>query len=262
MQNHPRSAARSWRDPGPLVIAHRGASGHAPENTLAAFRMARELGADGVELDVRLTRDGEVVVFHDENLRRVARREAPIHALTLTELRRLDVGGWFHAAFGGERVPTLAEVFDAIPGLLVNVEIKAEISDDPRRLCAAVASLLRGQPEGRVLVSSFHPGALWAFRRYDRTTAVGYLHHAEQSLPLRRAWPARLVCPNAMHPDKKLLSPAYVARARQQQRRVFVWTVNEEAEISAALAAGADGVITNYPERALRQLGRGAAPIN
>jgi glycerophosphoryl diester phosphodiesterase len=248
----PQNEARSfsWNSSAPLVIAHRGASGHAPENTLAAFRRARELGAEGVELDVRLCASGEVVVFHDEDLRRVARREASAEQLNLRELQRLDVGGWFGAAFEGERVPTLEEVFAAIPGMLVNVEIKAEVLSHPRRLCAAVAEIVRSQPAGRVVVSSFHPCALWEYRRFDRETPLGYLHHAEQGFPLRKAWPAAWLGVSAMHPDKRLLTAGYAERAHRKGLRVNTWTVNESDEIRAALAAGADAVITNYPDRA------------
>src|SRR3990172_9877913 len=94
----------------PVVIAHRGASGSCPENTLAAFRRAAALGADMIELDVQLTRDGEVVVIHDWTLDRTTSGTGPVRACSLAELRRLDAGAWFDAAFAGERVPTLGEV--------------------------------------------------------------------------------------------------------------------------------------------------------
>src|SRR5512147_1098251 len=108
----------------PLVLGHRGASAAAPENTLAAFRLAMEQGADGVELDVHRCATGEVVVIHDEDARRTAGADLRVAASPLAALRALDAGGWRGERFQGERIPLLAEVLEALPGALVNVELK------------------------------------------------------------------------------------------------------------------------------------------
>jgi glycerophosphoryl diester phosphodiesterase len=237
-----------------LNIGHRGASAHAPENTLAAFRKAAELGADGVELDVQRCRTGEVVVVHDEDLSRVAGLKRRVRDLSLAQLKELEVGAWFDEEFRGERIPTLDEVFGAIPELLVNVELKLGPREDPRPLCAAVAEIVRRQAPGRVLVSSFHPAALFLYRRLDPQTPLGYLHHIQQPLPLRLALPALALRPFAMHPDKHLMDHRYLARARQIASAVHVWTVDDPHELAFVLNAGVDGVITNYPDRVRRLL--------
>ena len=145
----------------PLVIAHRGASGTAPENTLAAFRRAVACGADMVELDVQLTRDGEVVVVHDFTLDRTTDGTGAVGASSLAEIRRLDAGAWFAPAFLGEAVPTLGEVLGAI-GLPVNVELKP-VGD--QGLEAETLAVVRAAGAlGRVVFSSFDPGALERLR--------------------------------------------------------------------------------------------------
>src|SRR5512138_1617646 len=136
-----RTVPPAPRVPGrPLVLGHRGASADAPENTLAAFRLALAQGADGVELDVWRCATGEVVVAHDEDARRVAGVDLRIRDAPLAALRALDVGAWKGDRFGGERIPLLAEVLEALPGAVVNVELKAAGRDV--RLAAAVARVI------------------------------------------------------------------------------------------------------------------------
>lgn len=237
-----------------LNIAHRGASGVAPENTLAAFQKAAELGADAIELDVQLCASGEVVVVHDADLRRVAGQNVRVAKAPLGALKELDVGSWFGPDFSGERIPTLEEVFEAVPDLLVNVEIKAGLRDDPRPLCAAVAEIVKRQKPGRVLISSFHPGALLFYRRLDPETPLGYLHYHKQSFPLRMALPAFWLKPFAMHPDRNLMDHRYLARARQISSAIHVWTVDDPRELAFVLSADVDGVISNYPDRVRKLL--------
>ena len=127
----------------PLIIAHRGDVTSAPENTLPAFRSAYERGADGIELDVRLTRDRQLVVFHDRTLKRTGGRRAMVSNVTLDEVRALDVGGWFAQEFHGEQAPTLDEVFELLPrDYLINVEMKAVI-DNMRFIAHRVAEAVR-----------------------------------------------------------------------------------------------------------------------
>jgi glycerophosphoryl diester phosphodiesterase len=243
------SNIQSWETATrPLNIAHRGASGFAPENTLLAFRKAAELGADGVELDVQRCATGEVVVTHDETMQRLSGKSFVVRESSLSKLHACDVGAWFGEEFRGEKIPTLDEVFAAIPGMLVNVELKLGLRDDPRPLCAAVAALVKSQPAGRILISSFHPVALFVYRRYDPQTPLGYLYSAKQSLPFRSGVPALGLKPFAMHPEHSLLS-RNLPFARKVSKRVNTWTVNEPVEIEAALRAGVNGVISNYPDR-------------
>jgi glycerophosphoryl diester phosphodiesterase len=233
----------------PLVIGHRGASAHAMENTLTAFRLAIAHGADGVELDVMQCASGEVVVFHDFDLRRLAGRPERIADLPLAALREV-------ALAGGERIPTLDQTLDALGDALVNVELKAARASDGQGLAVQVAALLRRRhTEGRVLVSSFNPFALARFRAAAPAIPVGVLCHAQQRTPLREAWARRLLRPLAIHPDRALCDHDHVARWRREGLMVNVWTVDGEAEVRRLAALGVDGLITNDPRRTRALLG-------
>jgi glycerophosphoryl diester phosphodiesterase len=231
----------------PLVIAHRGASKDAPENTLAAFSLARQQGADGVELDVIRCASGELVVFHDDDLARLGGGTARdlVRRMTWDALRERDVGG-------GERMPTLDQVFDAVGPLMVNVELKsaptwAERARDDG-LAADVAELIgrRGLAE-QVLVSSFDPLLLQRFRGRAPKIATGLLFAHDQSLPLRRAWARRVVRPAAVHPESVLVDAVTLRGWRDAGYAVNVWTVDDPAEVRCLGALGVDGIITNTP---------------
>ena len=237
---------------GPLVIGHRGASAHALENTIEAFARARADGADGVELDVLLCRTGEVVVFHDDDLKRLADRPERIDALSFADVRdvRLSRGG---------RIPTLAEAFEAVGSeLLVNVELKASGTS-----AAGLAALADGVARvvqdlgvaARVLVSSFSPLAVRAWMRRAREIPAALLFESEAPLPLRRAWAAAWLRPSALNPDLRLCTPARVARWHARGYGVNVWTVDDEAKLRACRDMGVDGVISNDPAHARRVLG-------
>jgi glycerophosphoryl diester phosphodiesterase len=230
----------------PLVIGHRGASGTRPENTLVSFRRAAELGADMVELDVQLTRDGEVVVMHDATLERTTDGRGSVRDHSLAELRRLDAGRWFDPAYAGERVPTLAEVFEAV-ALAVNVELKP-CGDDG--LEAATLGVVEAAGAlGRVVFSSFEARALQRLRALAPRAELAVLWNRG---PIAGAIErARGVAARALHIRKDALAPATLAAARGAHLAVRVWTVNEPAEIGWPTVAGVDGVFSDFPERFL-----------
>jgi len=245
-----RASPRAPRAEGrPLVLGHRGASADAPENTLAAFRLALEQGADGVELDVWRCATGEIVVCHDEDARRVAGSPLRVPDAPLDALRALDVGTWRGERFRGERIPLLEEALEALPGAVVNVEMKSRGDADPR-LARALAALLGGRGDAaRVVVSSFDWGLLRAFRRAAPGVAVGLLFERSAAWRLRLAAGIALVRPSAVHPERRLVSEA---RARAWARRglaVNVWTVDEPGEAERLCALGAAAVVTNAPGR-------------
>jgi glycerophosphoryl diester phosphodiesterase len=224
-----------------LVYAHRGANRDALENTLPAFRRARELGADGVELDAWRCRSGEVVVFHDEDLRRLAGRPERVTDLSLGELRAVELEG-------GGRIPTLAEVLEEVGPFRVNIELKAPRALASRGLARAVASeLLRTTAAARAIVSSFNPLTLLAFRLAAPRIAAGLLVHERQRLALREGWAARPLGCAAIHPEAVLVTAARVARWRRAGLAVNVWTVDDPAEAARLVALGVDGIITNDP---------------
>jgi glycerophosphoryl diester phosphodiesterase len=228
------------------VIAHRGASADAPENTLAAFRLARAHGADGVELDVMRCATGEVVVFHDDDLVRLGGRAGETRATPFAALREIDLGG-------GEPIPLLDEVLEVLGPLLVNVELKSpprwreRLIDDG--LAAAVAGiLLRHDAGARALVSSFDPLLLGRFRVRAPAVATGLLFARDQARPYREAWAAALLRPMAVHPESSLIDARAVRRWHARALAVNVWTVDDPAELRLLAALGVDGLITNRPK--------------
>ncbi len=240
--------------PRPLILAHRGACVRETENTLAAFRRAIAAGADGVELDVQRCATGEVVVFHDEDLQRLAGHPERIDRLAWSELREVRLRG------GGE-IPTLAEALASCGEALVNVEIKHDglLPGGCRALVAGVADVVeRAGAAERVLVSSFAPAALWLWRRTRPDIPCGLLF--ERPRPFRRPWPLRtdhllpLLGPVAAHPEAGLCTPAAVAAWRRRGYAVHAWTVDEPERAVALAAMGVSGIITNRPEVALSAL--------
>ena len=236
---------------GPLVLAHRGANTLETENTLAAFRRAMADGADGVELDVQRCGTGEVVVFHDDNLSRLAGRPERIDQLSLGALREVRL------LRGGE-ILTLAEALDVCgPAALVNIEVKHAgiFPGGCRALVSGVAEAVTRAGAGqRVLVSSFSPGAVWLWRRIRPDVACGLLF--ERPRPFHRPWPLRtdillpLLRPLAVHPEETLCTRARVARWRARGYAVNAWTVDTPERIGELAAMGVSGIITNDPASA------------
>jgi glycerophosphoryl diester phosphodiesterase len=231
-----------------MILAHRGASKEARENTIAAFRLARAHGADGVELDVMRCQSGEVVVFHDDTLERIAGRPGAVRALPYRELKAVDLGG-------GERIPLLDEVLDEIGPLVCNVELKsaptffARAFDDG--LAGEVRTILqRHAAEKRAIVSSFDPLLLLRFRLRAPSVATGLLFSHDQALPLSHAWCAPLISPAALHPEASLVDERHVAAWHRRGYRVHVWTVDAPDQIARLAALGVDAVITNRPKEA------------
>jgi glycerophosphoryl diester phosphodiesterase len=238
--------------PLPLVIGHRGASALEPENSLAAFTRAARDGADGVELDVLCCETGEVIVFHDDDLSRLAGRPDRVADLSLAELRAVTLTS-------GARIPTLEEALEACgPGLLVNIELKTQgYAGGPiGPLVERVAAIVDRTGAGaRVLVSSFHPRAVWTWMRRAPEVPAGLLFEAEAALPLRAAWARHWLHPRALHPQAALCTPETVRGWHAHGYLVNVWTVDEPHTQHALAAMGVDAVITNDPARTRQILG-------
>lgn len=230
------------------VIAHRGASARAPENTLAALRLARAEGASWVEFDVKLSRDGHCILMHDELLQRTTNGRGEVAQYDLDELRRLDAGSWFAMRFAGERIPTLEEALALCVelGLDINLEIKpcpgrshetaAQVVDELRRFWPA------GQP--RPLISSFAVAALEEVRLRAPEMPRGLLI----GRPTLRALDMldRLECAT-LHCEARRASGELVARLKAQGRRLLVYTVNDAQWARRLLAMGVASVITDVP---------------
>jgi glycerophosphoryl diester phosphodiesterase len=229
-----------------LVIAHRGASGTCPENTLAAFRRAEALGADMVELDVQLTRDGEVVVMHDWTLERTTDGAGPVRERTLAEIGRLDAGAWFDPMFRGERVPTLADVLAAVR-LPVNVELKP-VGDDGLE-ARALEVVDSAGALGRVVFSSFVPAALERLAQHAPAAALAVLWDRGPIADAMRL--AERVGARALHLRKDAASVTALHAVAAAGLPVRLWTVNDPGEMARLAGPGIDGIFTDFPERFL-----------
>jgi glycerophosphoryl diester phosphodiesterase len=253
-----RTAGRLW----PVNFAHRGASARAPENTLEAFRLAVEAGAGGLELDVRMTRDGEVVVIHDATVDRVTDGSGAVAGMTLDEVRRFDAGYSFSPDGGrtfpyrgrGVRIPTLAEVYEEFPDAYVNADIKEA---QPEAEEAVLSVIKDAAAEGRTLVASTDHAVLRRFRKVSggristgasrREIAAFYvlssLHLEALVSPAYEA----LQVP-VEHRGIKLVTPRFVRAAHSRGVRVDVWTINDVAEMNQLLDLGVDVIMTDRPE--------------
>ena len=253
-----RAASQQYSRPGrPLVWAHRGASRAAPENTLAAFRLAAEMGADGIELDVQRCATGEVVVLHDESLGRTTGYAALLAETPWSTVRTLDAGARFSERFRGERVPLLADVLAQTPGtLLVNVELKCDRADDRGLTAAAVDVVRQARAEGRVLFSSFNPLCLWRARTFAPEVPRALLFERDSSFPLRHAFAAPLLSPVSLHPEDVLATPASIRSWRRRGYLVAPWTVDDPDRARSLLEAGATGIFTNVPDLMLARFAR------
>ena len=239
------------------VVAHRGASARAPENTLSAVRAAIACGADAVEIDVRRSRDGEFVVLHDPTLGRTTdvgvppwKRTAPrVDQLTLAELRRLDAGSWKAPSFVGERIPTLAEVMDLLASSRVGllVELKRPVGSEPRHL-TDLAALIRetALPHRRITVQSFDAHVVHDLRHLLPSVSLGVL---ARSVPRDLAAVSRWADQVGLH--HKSLDHRAVDHVKGWGMRCVTWTVNRHGSMRRVLDLGVDGVITDHPDALL-----------
>ena len=244
----------------PLNLAHRGASAYAPENTLAAFRLAAEMGADGVELDAKLSRDGAIVVVHDATVDRTTNGSGRISDLTLGQLKAFDAGSYFHSTFAGERIPTLDDVIDAVGDrLIINIEVTNYTSRRDGLELKVVERIARDGIADRVMISSFSPLALRRVKRAAPSLVCGLIYPAGAGAFFRHAWLARLIPGlEAQHPHFSLVNPAFVRRLHGRGQKVNTWTVNEEADMRRISAAGVDVIMTDRPDVLQRILNESA----
>ena len=233
-----------------LVWAHRGASGHAPQNTMAAFLLAAEMGADGIELDVHLSRDGEAVVIHDDTVDATTDGQGLVRSFTCAELQSLDAGGWFGEQFTGERIPTLAQVFENVGHrLLINVEIKVEAGYHPLEQEAETVRLIEdNQLVDRMIISSFSPSSLRRVHKLNPNIALGFLYDRREPAWLPRVLSWLGIAHQAVHPHFKMVNARYVDHAKRLGKQINVWTVNEQTDMRRMRDLGVDGIITNYPD--------------
>ncbi|WP_434382750.1 glycerophosphodiester phosphodiesterase [Melittangium boletus] len=234
-----------------LLLAHRGASAHAPENTLAAFQEAVAQGADGVELDAMVCGSGEVVVCHDDFLDRLAGEPWEVRRTSWERLRRADVGT--RLGFAPARIPLLADVLDALPThFLVNIELKCDHFED-LGLARKVARLVEERDMAdRVVISSFNPLCLFRMAAAAPTLRRGFLIDPDKGWGLQAHAVTPLVSSHSVHPYHAQCTPERVEGWRERGLRVAVWTVDDAQRARALREMGVSYLITNTP-RAVRE---------
>jgi glycerophosphoryl diester phosphodiesterase len=207
------------------------------------------MGADGVELDVILCADSEVVVSHDFSVERTTDGHGRVRELTLAQLKALDAGSWFGAQFAAERIPTLREVVQwAGDDMLLNIELKS-MSIRTDGLEEKVIGIIREHRlEHRIVLSSFNPFALRRVKQMAPDLHTGLLYSGDLPIFLRRAWLRPLARPSALHPHYQMVSDAYLLWARRRGYRVNVWTPDETPEMERLIAQKIDMIITNRPD--------------
>lgn len=249
----------------PRIIAHRGDSSHAPENTLAAIKMALDAGAEGVEFDVRLSKDGVPVVIHDETLKRTAGIDKKVSELTAAELAQIVVGSWFNKKFpkrederyGKESVPSLRNILDLLSSFEGRIYVEMKCTpEDIVALPKAVCSVLRGQKEQeRFVVKSFHLGSLPVVRSLLPDVNIAALFDVSIETLLRRKgslpFLAREFCANEISLHHALATPKLCRILNDIGMPITVWTVDRRSWLEKARKLGIGAVITNDPRKML-----------
>ena len=238
-----------------LILAHRGASGYAPENTMAAFRLAYQQKADGIELDVHLTADGEVVICHDDTLERTSTGSGELRKKPLAELQQYDFGAWFSDQYRNEKIPSFKEFWDWFITTENNFIVNVEIKNGPYfhiGIEQKLIGIMRKQPlnnlYNRVIVSCFHHDTLNNIKAVDARI---------KTAPLFEGTPLDIVtmCKVAgrseyIHPCYSSLDNTMIAAAKRANIGINAWTVNSLEQLEFVKQFDISGVITNYPDRA------------
>lgn len=237
--------AANWSMSQPFIIAHRGASGNAPENTLVSFRKAMDAGADFLEMDVHLSKDGELVVMHDESVNRTTSGKGKIRNLTLAEIKNLDAGSWFSKNFEGLVVPALDEVFQLANG---KIKLLIEIKGTPEKYLdiekKLVEMIYKYNAKSWCILQSFDIDFLKNVHAIDAGVSLHYLIVGNLIFPSKI--PEYIM---AVNPNQNFVSKKKVEKLHLQNKKIFVWTVNDEKKMKKLISYGVDGIITNYPEK-------------
>lgn len=234
----------------PPVIAHRGASAYAPENTLVSFTKAAQLGARWVEFDVMLAACGQAIIFHDETLNRTTNGCGFVGDYSYDYLRTLDAGSWFDPTFSGERIPTLVQTLAFLKDtqLCANVEIKPLVGEDHKTVIRAVADVLQyfPQPSPQILFSSFSITALEMLRDYLPNSHLGLLMHEWRSDWELIASDLRCL---SVHVNEAILTMDKAKKIKNSGKMLLSYTVNDAARAKDLFAWGVDAVFSDAPDK-------------
>ncbi|SEC74402.1 glycerophosphodiester phosphodiesterase [Paenibacillus sp. GP183] len=231
----------------PMIIGHRGAKGEAPENTLASFQMALLQEAQGIELDVHLTKNGDIAVCHDETIDRTTDGSGFIHEMTTSEMKSFDAGSWFSSSFQGQQIPLLGEVFDLVPdSIMINVEIKA--SYDGKMEERLLDFLRERERLENVVISSFDHKCVRRVKQLEPDAKVGLLYSTNL---IDHAEYAKMVGVEiySLHPHYQSFDKADVDKAIAAELAVYCFTVNHIEDMRNMIRCGVSGIITDFPAR-------------
>ena len=230
-----------------LVIAHRGASGYAPENTIAAINKALDMKADGIEIDVHLSKDGHLVVCHDEKLGRTSNGSGYVKDYTLEELKKLDFGSWYSSDYANERIPTLEEVLCLLrdKNVLLHIEVKNNVIIYEEIEKALVNLVRKYEMVEKVIISSFNHYCVKEIKSLAPELKIGLLYSERLYKPGDYA---KIVGAEAIHPYYITINSDSINNCKKNSILINAWTINNPEHIKEAVALGIDGVITNYPD--------------
>ncbi len=245
------------------VVAHRGASGWAPETTLAAYREALHLKADFLEADVQMSRDGEIIAIHDETVDRTTNGKGPVRQMTLAELKRLDAGSWFNKMYpdrsrpdyAGQKIPTLQEIMDLAKESPAGLYLETKNPELylPHLESTVINIIRRNGFEKRVVIQSFSPRSVETVRALNPGIPTALLVDALENDPVEAT---RKVHANELAIDHTLVTRDIVQRAHERGLTVAVWTVDEHEDLKRMIGFGVDTIITDYPDRLSGLLGK------
>lgn len=242
--------------PSPVIFAHRGALAHAPENTLAAFELAIEQGADGIELDAKLSADGHVVVIHDTTVDRTTGVHGRVKDMTLDELRDLGAGSFFSTKFKNEKIPTLEEVFEIVGNkTFINVELTNYNAPHDHLVESVCMLVKRFGLQKRVLFSSFLASNLSMTRSYLPNVPTGLLALPGVFGAWHRSFGFAFGKYDALHPNLKNATQQHIYFVHRLNRRAHVWTVNEAEDMRRLFKWGVDAIFTDDPQLAVKVRG-------
>ncbi len=243
--------------PRPILFAHRGDLVHAPENTLPAFQQAIQKGADGVELDVKLTLDGHVIVIHDSTVDRTTDGKGHVSSFTLEAIRKLDAGKWFDEKFSGTQVPLLEEVFETVgKDKMINIELKYYPTERKDLVIKVCELIKRHNNQSQILFSSFFPFNLKIAAQTLPEIPRGLLAMPGFLGLWSRSFGFMFGEYQSLHSHISSASREQMQRAHRINRRVHVWTANTPEDVIRLKEWGADGIFTDDPQMAVRALGR------
>ena len=246
------------------IIGHKGAAGYAPENTLASLQVAMDMGVDMIEIDVHMTKDGEVVVFHDEDISRTTNGTGKIHELTLAEVKELDAGSWFSPKFAGEKVPTLREAIDLVHGnadILIDIKSKGhEFYDNFAEIIVDIIDEREDNKEWCIVQSYDQEYLEHAYARDSTIQMKKIMMGEDESMLLSFYLNSKSFMTNrnkhhffeTINPHYSTLSQRRIFRLHAKGYKVHTYVVNEREEMIKMLNMAVDGIITDYPDRLVK----------